>query len=58
MASGRDSQSIILVHLKNVQVGRGHLSEPDIGGVVQDEAHDGLIRGQQGFGRESPDRPS
>ena len=39
-------------------MGRGYLSEPDGGSVVQDEAHDGLVHGQQGFSREASARPS
>ena len=31
IASGRDSQSLVLDHLKFVQVGRGHMGEPDEG---------------------------
>ena len=55
MASGRDPQGFVLDHLKFVQIG-GCLGEPDGGGIVQDGAHDGLIRGHQGFGREAPAR--
>ena len=29
MAAGRDPQKLVLDHLKFVQVGRGHLGEPD-----------------------------
>ena len=54
MASGRDSQSLVLDHLKFVQVGRGHFSEPEGGGVVQDGAQDGLLRGHQRFSTEAP----
>ena len=42
VASGRDSQGLVLVHLKLVQVSWGHLGKPDRGGVVEDGAHDGL----------------
>ena len=34
MAAGRDPQSLVLDRLKFVQVGRGHLSDPDEGGTI------------------------
>ena len=34
------------------------MGEPDEGGVVQDGANDGLVRGHQGFCREAPAQPS
>ena len=58
MASGCDPQSFVLDHFKLVQMGVGHLGEPDGGGVVKDGAHDGLICGHQCFGHEAPARPS
>ena len=53
MASGRDPQGFVLDHLKFVQMGGGHLGEPDGGSIVKDGAHNGAIRGHQGFGREA-----
>ena len=58
MASGRDPQDLVPNHLKLVQVGWGYLGEPDVGGVVEDGAHDALIYGHQCFGREAQARPS
>ena len=58
MATGRDPQSLVLDHLKYVQVWWGHLGEPDGKGIFKDGAHDGLISGHQGFGCEAPVWPS
>ena len=58
MASGRYPLSFVLDHLKFVQMGGGHLGEPDGGSIIKDGAHDGLILGHQVFGREAPARPS
>ena len=33
VASNLDPQGLVLDHLKLIQVGRGYLGEPDIGGV-------------------------
>ena len=54
MASGHDPQCFILDHLKLVQMGGGHLGEPDGGGIVKDGMHNGLLCGHQCFGCEPP----
>ena len=56
MASGLDPHSLLLDHLQFVQMGGGHLGEPDRASVVQDVAHYGLVCGHQGFSREAPVR--
>ena len=54
MAVGRDPQSLVPDQLKFVQVGRGHLNEPNRGGVVKDGAPNCLMCY---FGRETPAPP-
>ena len=49
MATGRDPQSFVLDHLEFVQMGWGHLGEPDGSGIIEDGVHDGLVGGHQSF---------
>ena len=53
MATGRDPQSFVLDHLEFVQMGWGHLGEPNGSGIIEDGVHDGPVGGHQSFGREN-----